>query len=170
MNLEYKHLLSTGFHPQSKVWVYQASRLLTLSEALEAEDRLKEYLAAWQSHGAPVKAEGHLFFGQFLVIIADETQAHIGGCATDDSTRFIRSLGQKFGIDFFDRNQLAFVVKDKIQVLPYSQLQYAIDNDFITDETLYFNNLVATRQQLEENWIIPLKDSWIEKRLNLYTK
>jgi len=66
----------------------------------------------------------------------------------------------------FDRTSLAFVVKDKIQLLPLSQLQYAADNGFIGANTLYFNNLVQTKKELEEQWIIPVKDSWLAKRVS----
>jgi hypothetical protein len=64
----------------------------------------------------------------------------------------------------FDRTTLAFMVKDKIQMLPLSQLQYAAENGFITNDTLYFNNLVQTKEELENKWIIPVKESWLAKR------
>ena len=147
--------------------MYQASRLLTISEALEAEDLINEFCEDWKSHGADVEAYGNLFFGQFLVLMADETRAGVSGCSTDSSVRFVKSMEQKFNVDFFDRNNLAFVVKDKIQLLPLSQLKYGYENGFITADTLYFNNTVLTKEQLENNWIIPVKDSWLAKRLSL---
>jgi hypothetical protein len=64
----------------------------------------------------------------------------------------------------FDRQTLAFVIKDKIQVIPMAQLGYAMQNHFITPETLYFNNLVNTKSQLLQDWIIPVKQSWLAKR------
>ena len=62
---------------------------------------------------------------------------------------------------------LAFVVKEKIQLLPLTQLQYAADNGFIDGDTLYFNNLVQTKEELENKWIIPIKDSWLKTRIKL---
>jgi hypothetical protein len=62
---------------------------------------------------------------------------------------------------------LAFVVKDKLQLLPLSQLNYAVENHFIGPETFYFNNTVQTKATLENNWIVPVKDSWLAKRLSL---
>ncbi len=167
MNLEYKHLIPDTFSDSSRVWIYQSSRLFSLSEALEIEELLNKFAAEWQSHGAEVEAYGNLFFGQFVVLIADETKAGVSGCSTDSSVRFIKSLGEKFGVDFFNRTNLAFVVKEKVQVLPMSQLSYAVQNAFISGDTLYFNNLVQTKKELEEGWIIPVKDSWLGKKLNL---
>ena len=164
MNLSYKHLLPDDFVPDSRVWVYQSSRLFSLSEALEIEQLLEEFCERWQTHGAKVKAYGNLFFGQFVVLIADESAAGVSGCSTDSSVRFIKSLEQQFGVDFFNRNNLAFAVKDKIQLLPLNQLPYAFKNGFINPETLYFNNLVQNKKELETSWIIPVKDSWLAKR------
>lgn len=165
MNLEYKHLLPDNFSPQSKVWVYQSSRLFTMSEALEIESLLNKFSSEWRSHGDEVYAYCNLFFGRFVVLMADETHARVSGCSTDSSVNFIKGLGQKFDVDFFNRTNLAFVVNEKIQLLPMGQLHYALDNYFINPDTLYFNNTVQTREQLEKNWIIPVKNSWIASRV-----
>ncbi|MEO6071196.1 MAG: hypothetical protein ABIN57_10255 [Chitinophagaceae bacterium] len=165
MTLEYKHLLPQSFSPQSKVWIYQSSRLLSLSEALAAEEEINIFCEKWMSHGAKVAAFGNLFFGQFVVLLSDESSVQVGGCSTDSSVRFVKELGKKFNVDFFDRTMLAFILKDKIQLLPLNQLTYAFENNFIDEETLYFNNLVQNKAQLESSWIVPLKESWLAQRL-----
>ncbi len=167
MNLEYKHLLETDFHPESRVWIYQANRLFSMQEALAIEDILTEFAQQWKSHGTPVKGAGYLFFGQFIVLMADETATGVSGCSTDSSVRLIKDIEQKFNVSMFDRLNLAFVVKDKVQLLPMAQLQYGADNGFIDGDTLYFNNLVQTKEELENKWIIPLKGSWLESRIKL---
>ena len=166
MNLDYKYLLDGTFHPASRVWVYQASRLFSISEAFDIQDMLKEFAAQWKSHGTPVKGAGYLFFGQFIILMADERATGVSGCSTDSSVRLIKDIEQKFTVNMFDRTTLAFLVKDKIQMLPLSQLQYAADNQFITSDTLYFNNMVLTKEELEKNWIVPVKDSWLAKRIS----
>lgn len=165
MNMDYKHLLPEEFAAESRVWVYQSNRLFTLSEALEIEELLNKFSAEWRSHGAEVSAYANLFFGQFIILMADERQAQVSGCSTDSSVRFVKDLGERYAVDFFNRTNLAFVVKDRIQMLPMNQVQYAIDNSFITPDTLYFNNLVQTKAELENNWIIPVKNSWLKTRI-----
>jgi hypothetical protein len=167
MNLEYKNLLNSEFAPDSRVWIYQSSRLFSLGEALEIEILLKEFAANWKSHGVAVKGLGYLFFGQLIILMADERATGVSGCSTDSSVRLIKEIEKKFGVDMFDRTSLAFVVKDKVQVLPMTQLQYAVDNGFISADTLYFNNTITTKKELEESWIIPIKDSWLTRRISL---
>jgi hypothetical protein len=167
MKLEYKYLLDGSFNPDSRVWIYQCNRLFSISEALEIEELLREFTRQWLSHGVPVKGEAHLFFGQFIVLLADETATGVSGCSTDSSVKLIKDIEQKFSVNMFDRTTLAFVVKDKVQLLPMTQLQYAFDNGFISGDTPYFNNLVQTKQELETRWIIPVKDSWIKSRIRM---
>lgn len=165
MNLDYKHLLPDNFSPDSKVWVYQSSRLFSLHEALEIESLLSKFSSEWRSHGQEVYAYCNLFFGRFIVLMADETHTTVGGCSTDSSVRFVKELGKKFNVDFFNRTSLAFVINNKIEILPMNQLTYALDNYFISPDTLYFNNLIATKEELENKWIVPVKNSWIASKI-----
>ena len=167
MDFQYKHLLNNNFHPDSRVWVYQGSRIFSLNEALEIEEMLKQFTEQWQSHGEPVKGAGHLFFGQFIILMADESLSGVGGCSTDSSVRLIKEIEQKFKVNMFERTTLAFVVKDKIQLLHLSHLQHAFDNGFIDSDTLYFNNLVQTKTELESKWILPVKQSWLANKISL---
>ena len=167
MNLNFKHVLPQDFSPQSRVWVYQSNRLFSLSEALEIEEALNDFVQKWVSHGDEVKAYGNWFFGQFVVLMADESTTAVSGCSTDSSVRFIKELGQRFGVDFFNRTHLAFVVKDKVQILLMNQLTYAVQNGFITSDTLYFNNAIQTKAALENDWIVPVKDSWLANKIKL---
>jgi len=65
----------------------------------------------------------------------------------------------------FNWQNLAFIVKDKVQVIPRQQFNYALENNFISADTLFFNNVVASKKELEENWIIPVRDSWLKTRI-----
>jgi hypothetical protein len=166
MNLAFQEQIPSDFNDMSKVWIYQSSRLFFISEALQIEEMLEAFVNNWTSHGAPVKGYANIIFGQFLVIMADETATSVGGCSTDSSVRLIKEIEQQYNVQLFDRQTLAFVVKDKIQLLPLSQLNYAASNDFINADTLYFNNTVLTKKDLLDNWIIPIKQSWLSKRIN----
>lgn len=165
MNLEYRTLLDKTFAPDSRVWVYQSNRLFTIDEAFKIEELLNDFTSNWLSHGVQVKGASYLFFGQFIVLMADERATGVSGCSTDSSVRLIKDIEQHFGVNMFERTTLAFVVKDKIQLLPLSQLQYAYENGFINADTLYFNNVVQTKVELETNWIIPIRESWLSRKI-----
>lgn len=161
-------LLPEDFDEQSRVWVYQSNRTFTLNDAFQVEDMLKTFVSNWNSHGQPVKGYANLFFGQFVVLIADETAHGVSGCSTDSSVRVVKDIENMFHVNLFDRLLLAFLIKERVQIVPMAQLPYALENGFIDSSSLYFNNTVQTLQQLRENWLIPLKASWLarDKRFN----
>ncbi|MFY7965960.1 MAG: hypothetical protein ACOVO1_13765 [Chitinophagaceae bacterium] len=163
---EYQQYIPKDFNDNSRVWIYQCNRMLGLGEALQIEPLLENFVANWKSHGAPVKGYANLLFGQFIIIMADEEQsAIVGGCSTDSSVRIIKQIEQDLKVEMFNRQTLALIVKDKIEMLPLAQINYAISNGFVNTDTLFFNNLVATKKELLEKWIIPIKDSWLATRL-----
>lgn len=169
MNIDFKEQIPGDFLDTSRVWIYQCSRLFFLSEALQIEDILEQFVTGWKSHGAEVKGYANLFFGQFIVLMADESIAGVSGCSTDSSVHVIKQIEEQFKVTLFDRQILAFIIKDKVQLLPLSQLSYAAENKFIDANTMYFNNTVTTKKELMEAWLITVKDSWLAKRINVST-
>jgi len=165
MKLEYTHLLPADFAADSRVWIYQSNRLFGMGEVLQIEEMLEQFVETWNSHGIPVKGYANIFFGQFLIIMADESATGVSGCSTDSSVRLVKQIESTFNVSLFDRQLLAFVIKDKIELLPLPQLKYAAENGFVNSDTLYFNNTVLNKTDLEKNWIIPVKNSWLSNRI-----
>jgi hypothetical protein len=166
MNLNYTELLPADFAGESRVWIYQSSRLFLPGEALQIEAALTQFVGGWKSHGTPVKGYAGLFFGQFIILLADESASGISGCSTDSSVHLVKQLEQQFSIELFDRQSLAFLIKEKVQIIPLSQIKYAAENKLIDEDSLYFNNTVQTKDEMNKNWIIPVRDSWLAKRIN----
>lgn len=151
----------------ARVWVYQSSRAFIEKEVTEINEQLYQFYAQWQSHGAPVDGWARLLYRQFIVVIADESNVPVGGCSTDSSVRVIKSLERQYDVNFFDRMMLTFLVKGKAEMLPFGQVQYAIDKGFIDGNTLVFNNVVITKGELYSKWLVPLKESWLAARVEL---
>ncbi len=170
MNFEYKHFLPVDFSASSRVWIYQSSRSFSTEEISHLKVLLDEFVAGWKSHGTPVKGFANLFFNQFIILLADETATGVSGCSTDSSVHLIKQIEERFSVDMFNRQTLAFIINDKVELMPLTKFSSAIKNDFINPDTLYFNNLISTREDLENNWIIPEKNSWLAKKLNLERK
>ena len=167
MNLDYTSLIPLDFSDDSRVWVYQSSRIFSISEALEIEKKLEDFAQNWKSHQIPVKGFGTMFFGQFIILMADETATGVSGCSTDSSVRLVKEIENTYQVNMFNRTSLAFVIKEKIQLLPLSQVNYAIENGFIVADTLFIDNNVLDKISLMTRWIIPVKDSWLGKKLSL---
>lgn len=149
----------------SRVWIYQSNRPFIEREEAEINEQLHQFYSHWEAHGAPVKGWAKLLFRQFIVIIADETNVQVSGCGTDASVRVVKSIELQYEVNMFDRMMLTFLVKGKAEMLPLNQIPYAIEKGYISTDTPMFNNLVNTKVELMNNWLIPIKDSWLAARL-----
>ena len=114
-----------------------------------------------------MKGYATVLYGQFIIIMADETSTTVGGCSTDSSVRLIKEIEQLTGVQMFNRTLLAFYIKDKVQTIPQAQVNYAIENGLISMETLYFNNLVNTKAALETDWLQPISKSWLAQTITV---
>ena len=159
--------LPTGFADDSRVWIYQSSRRFTAQQQAEIDEQLYQFYSQWTTHGAPVKGWGKLIFGQFIVVMADESASGVSGCSTDGMVRIIKSIERQYDTNLFDRLTLTFLVKGAPQMLPLGQVQYAIDKGYIDGETPVFNNTIATKRELLQNWLVPLKETWLAARVKL---
>ncbi len=164
-----KNIVPADFADDSRIWVYQSSRAFIDREEQEINEQLEQFYTQWNSHGTPVKGWAKLLFKQFIVMMADETATGVSGCSTDSSVRVIKSIERQYEVNMFDRMMLTFLVEGKAQMLPVNQVQYALDKEYIDHNTPLFNNLVNTKGDLMNNWLIPLKESWLASRVNLVT-
>lgn len=165
MITDYKNLLPENFHADSRVWIYQCERAFNEIETTQIDELLHEFTKNWTSHGAKVKGFGQVFFNQFIVLMADETASEVSGCSTDSSVRIIKNIEETYQVILFNRQLLGFLINDKVELIPLQEIQKSFESEFINTETLYFNNIVLHKKELEEIWIIPLKNSWLRNKI-----
>jgi hypothetical protein len=154
-------------NPESKVWVYQSDRFFLPSELDLINIETKQFLNTWQSHGATMDSSFKIFYNRFLVIALDETIAGASGCGIDKSVNFIKELGNKLQIDFFNRLNICYVSQKTngselfVEQIPFSKIS---EINFNGNEYI-FNNAVTTLSELEKNWLQPISDSWLAKHI-----
>lgn len=151
----------------SKVWIYQANRAFNAQELLEINEQLEHFYLQWHVHGNPVTGWAGVLFDHFILFVADESSEVISGCSVDSTTNLLKSLERQYNIQLFDRMTLTFLVKEKVEMLPFNQLNYALEKGYIEQETLVFNNLVNRLSDLKDSWLIPLNQSWAKNHLAL---
>lgn len=164
MNTSWKELTPTGFSSESRIWIYQSNRPLDPVTLAAIKHQLQEFYTHWISHNRPVKGWAGLLFDQFILIVADDTADRLCGSAVDSSVRLIKHFEDQYKLSLLDRMQLAFMSDKGIEILAVQQLAKALAEGKITPETIYFNNIVTTLGEMQNNWMIEVKNSWIGKR------
>lgn len=153
-----------SFHPQSKVWVYQADREFTSTEVELIQQKVSAYANQWQVHGSLAKAVGQVLFARFILFLVDDSTP-ASGCSIDSSVAFIKELGAELNIDFFNRLNIAYIhpETEKIETTTLSQLRDTLAKGDLPSFTIIFNNTITTLDQLDGKWMIPVRNSWLYK-------
>lgn len=162
--IHYKTEIPSDFSDNSRVWIYQSNHSFRPEEVLEIKMLLKNFVLEWKSHSALVKGYANLFFERFVILIADESDTNVSGCSTDSSVRVIKAIENKFNVQLFERQLLSFYIDSNIELIPFSQLNIAVQNGKIESNTLYFNNTITTKAELLKSWITPANQSWLSAK------
>ena len=165
MNINFQSSIPNNFNNHSRVWIYQSNRAFTGTEILQIEEYLSNRIKRSKFQDISVRSYASLMFGQFIIIMVDQIETDVSSFNTDNLMGLIKEIEQNFQVTLFDRQILAFIIQDRIQLLPLTMINKVIEKDMITPETLYFNNTVLTKKELLKNWIIPVKDSWLRQRI-----
>ncbi len=147
-------------HPYSKVWIYQANKILPKSISDEIHKEVGSFIVDWTSHSQYLKSTGAFVHGVFLILMVDETHHMASGCSIDKSVHFIKKLEAKYNIDLFDRWNFAIFQDQQLYVVNRDTFKVLYDQGKINDETLIFDNLVDTKAKFVSEWVKPIGQSW----------
>lgn len=147
----------------SRIWIYQADRLLSTGDKLTIEAKCNAFLEQWAAHGQVLKSSFKIAHDKFLIISADESFNQASGCSIDASVALIKSLEQDLGINFFDRSKVCFLVDGHVVDIPMNGIKSNVENGKIGESTLTFNNLVGDIKTFNENWKVEAKNSWLKR-------
>lgn len=150
----------TNLPNNSRVWIYQADRPFTAEEVKIISSRAIDFIEQWTRHGDDLKGSFTFKYNQFLVIAVDESFASVSGCSIDASVRFVQQLEQHFNIDLMDKMNVSFKDGDAINVVKLMDFQRYAKAQKITKETIVFNNMVETKEEVETKWEVPANQSW----------
>ncbi|MCX2574667.1 ABC transporter ATPase [Pedobacter sandarakinus] len=149
-----------SFSPQSRVWIYQSDRKFNPNEEVEIISKLSAFTNQWKAHGNDLMAKAEIRYGYFIILTVDESLAGVTGCSIDSSVKIIKEIEQTYHVDLFNRFNMAYKVDGEVKVQSKEDFETLLDIKQITIETIVFNNMVQTLEELNTKWEVPLKDSW----------
>ena len=149
----------------SRVWIYQSNREFTEKEIAFISTKAEEFINSWTRHGDDLKGSFTIKYNQFLVLAVDESFNNVSGCSIDASVHFIQALEKELQLNLMDKMNVTFKNGNHINLVRLSDFQKFAKEHKITQETIVFNNMVATKEDFENSWEVPAKDSWHKRFL-----
>lgn len=72
--------------------------------------------------------------------------AAASGCSIDTCSRFVQSLSNELGVDFFQRDWVYSLQNDEIKPWKLTDLKQHYQNGEFGEDTLFFDHLVPNKE------------------------
>ena len=147
--------------PATRVWIYQANEPFKESDRATIDTQLKEFAKEWVSHSQQLSSSAELLHNRFVVLMVDESLAGASGCSIDSSVAFIKQLGAEYNRDMLDRMRFSFINKaGEVETVGKDDFSDLYAKGDINDQTIVFDPLVKTVEELQTSFQKKLTDSW----------
>lgn len=160
MFTEYKNLPNNA-----RVWIYQSDREFTSEEIEIVSVKAVDFINQWTRHGDDLKGSFTFKYNQFLVLAVDESFNTVSGCSIDSSVRFIQALEKELQLELMNKMNVTFKDNEHINLVKLADFQRYAKEEKVTLETIVFNNMVATKEDFENKWEVPARESWHKRFL-----
>tara|TARA_B100000941_G_C28475444_1_gene538873 strand:- start:227 stop:712 length:486 start_codon:yes stop_codon:yes gene_type:complete len=145
---------------ESRVWIFQSSHIIPQSYIESLEIKIENFLKTWTSHGNKLVVSYKIKYNLFIIIALDQSQSSASGCSIDKLVIFIKKLEEEFSVRLLDRLDISYKHNNIISVIRLDHFKRKIFEKKIDNSTIVFNNLIKLKSDLENNWEVPLANSW----------
>ena len=150
---------------EAKVWIYPSSRKFYPNELEEVENKIKTFVESWKSDDENFKASYKFLYNRFIVLVADDENSPLTNADIDTSVSFILGLQQEYEIELLDKMNACFKQGEYVQYKDLKEFKKLLKNKAVTAKSIIFDNLITTKLDFENNWEIPIEESWYNRYL-----
>ncbi len=145
-------MLFPSLPDSSKVWLYQSQTEIPLDLHAEIQQKLNLFIGGWAAHGTELFGEATILENYFVVLAVDEAKVKASGCSIDTSVHFIRSLGESFQLEFFNRMHVLIETNGIKEIVHFSELASH-------SESFIFDPMITNLGELRRSWKIKISES-----------
>lgn len=149
---------------QAKVWVYPSSRKFYPQEIEGLQQKLEEFINTWKLEDEGFLASFSLLYNRFVVFAVEET-SEIVNADIDKKVAFVLQLQQEYDIELLDKMNVCFKQGEHVQYKELKEFKKLLKNKSVSAKTVVFDNLIQTKEELENYWEVPITESWYNRFL-----
>ena len=153
----------------SRIWIYQASRMLTPVEVAAISGQLRAFTERWAAHNIPLQASFTISYQRFIVLAANEQVNAASGCSIDESVHLMKEIEKQFSLDLFNRDAVAFLIKENVMVIPVAALRATLAEGKWNSSSQVFDISTKTVGDLKNRWPVSACDTWLKRYLDKVT-
>lgn len=147
----------------SRAWIYQANRSLNDGEVKVISEKLTKFCDQWTAHQVPLQTSYSIDHKRFVVLAVSEDTSSPSGCSIDGSVRVLKDLGQELNVDFFNREEIAFIGNNEIITYPMRDLKRLFAAGVLHENSIALNTLVPSLGEWMNKNQVRAGESWLRR-------
>tara|TARA_B110000305_G_C19448445_1_gene646286 strand:- start:39 stop:566 length:528 start_codon:yes stop_codon:yes gene_type:complete len=144
----------------SKIWIYQSNRKFYPQELDAIKNKIESFLNQWTNDNKTIQASYEIKYDRFILFAVDAANSPLSLNAIDQSVSFIIEIQEIYSVELLDKLNVCFKQGEHVQYKDLKTFQKLVKNKSVSSKTIVFNNLINTKEELENNWEIPITESW----------
>lgn len=147
----------TDLPQDSKVFLYPSSRKFYPQELEELTEEISRFL---KENLSDFSYHFKILHNRFILFFID-SEKEISKELLDKMAMFILDLENKYKVTLLDKINVCFKQGKFIQYQDMKKFRTLLKNRSISKNTVIFNNLIQNKYDFENNFEVPLSESWL---------
>jgi len=160
MFVDYKNIADS-----SKVWIYPSSRKFYTDEIDGLNTKIQSFINRWKSDNENFKTSYQFLYNRFIIFLADDKKSPLTSTEINEQVTFILQLQQDYEVELLDKMNVCFKQGNYVQYKELKEFKKLLKNKSVSEKTIVFDNLVQTKEELENYWEVPITESWYNRFL-----
>ncbi|MFD1294850.1 ABC transporter ATPase [Lutibacter holmesii] len=149
----------------SKLWVYPSSRKFYPQEIEGLKNSIEEFLTNWSAKEEAFDCAYEIKYNRFILIAVDNSDINLSLKSHDALVAFILSLEVKYNIVLLDKINVCYKQGEFVQYKDLIEFKKMIKTGGVSKKTTVFDNMITSKDALENDWEINITDSWLSRYL-----
>jgi len=149
----------------SKLWIFPSSRKFYEQEISGLNESIEAFLNCWTNEDQLFNCAYELKYDRFIVISVDDTDISLSLKTHDALSIFIQELEKKFEVILLDKINVCYKQGEFVQYKDIVEFKKMMKEKGVSSKTIVFDNMITTKEELENNWEINIMDSWLGRFL-----
>lgn len=141
---------------EARVFLYPSSRKFYENEIEELNLKIGNFISSYTEHSIAFKIKYNRFL---LFFISGDVTISID--FMDKIAQFILQLEKEYKVSLLDKVNVCFKQGEYVQYQEMKRFRELVKKKSISKKTIIFNNLIQTKYEFENEWEVPLCESWL---------
>lgn len=142
----------------AKLFLYPSDKKFHPELFTAVENKLEVFVKEW-SNNNDIEAGFSIKYQRFIIIAVNNTKP-ITTSIIDELVTFIFKLQLEHELELLDKLNVCFKQGEYVQYKDVKAFKQLIKNKSVNQNTIVFDNLINTKEELESDWELPAEDTW----------